>query len=84
MDALVVDHPAGLPSCGGRPSPPPSRTRSGEVPEEGPKGQLFVRRDGSGKTLGGSRLADDPTGPALGDPELLTEDTNCPPAAVRG
>jgi hypothetical protein len=47
----------------------------------GAPGRRSVRWD---EALGGSHLADDAAGPALGDPEPLLEHDDCSTAAVRG
>ena len=76
---LFTTQPAPLAAVAARRQP-----HRGRLPEEGPKRELVVTRDGGREALGGPGLADDPAGPALGDPELLTEGPDGPPAAVRG
>ena len=82
VDGLVVHPPAGRPCRG--PAPIPAGTLDRELPEEGPQRELLLGGDGRGQALGGSRLADDPAGEALGDPELPLEHPDGAPAAVRG
>jgi len=84
VDPLVVDHPASVPRCLGSSSPPPPGTTPGEAPEERTQGQLLVGGYGSWQALGGPGLVDETTSTAFGDPELLTEGHDGPPAAVRG
>jgi len=62
--------------------PPPARTLGGEGSEEAP--QLVVTGRWRVEALGGARLADDPAGPALSDPELGLEQPNCCSTTVRG
>jgi hypothetical protein len=44
VDALVVDRPAGISCCTCCPPPAPAGTRSREVTQEGPKGELVIAR----------------------------------------
>jgi hypothetical protein len=84
VDALVVDLPALLPCCDGGPPPAPAWSLLREVPQERPQRQLGVGYDRRRKALGGTGLADDLAGPALGDPEPLGEHHDGSPATVRG
>ena len=76
----LVDAPAGLAGCGGRPPPAPA----GSLHRKGTQGQLFVGRDRWRQALGGAGLIDHRTGSTFRYPELLSEGDYGPPAAVRG
>jgi len=84
VDALVVDLPALFSRLNGGSPPAPAWALGREVPQERPQGQLDVSDDRRRKPLGGTGLADNLAGPALGDPEPLGEHHDGSPATVRG
>ncbi len=82
--ALVVDDPS-RPSCALRSTtPPPPRALLRKRNQEFAQASLLIVDHRRREALGGAVLADNPTRPALGDPEPVTQHHNGGAPTVRG